>query len=70
MLLKKLTLSQINAMPTIEEGHTEDLKYESKSIRIWLSRMKKEDGMPYDNQVIVEKAIKGQWETIDQYQAK
>jgi hypothetical protein len=42
-----------------------DLKF-----RIWLSRMTKEDGMPYDNQVTVEVLENGNWKEVDQYQAK
>lgn len=68
----KFTLKELENMETISQGHTDDLKYESDSIRIWLSRMTTEDGMPYNNQVTVEfYNPKGYaWETIDEYQAK
>jgi hypothetical protein len=62
-------------VPTISEGHTSDLKWDTGRTRVWLSRMTKEDGMPYDNQVIVETrqhaASKGPlWKTTLKYQAK
>jgi hypothetical protein len=77
---RNYTLAELEALPTISQGHTDDLKVEAYDIdkktkeittgtRIWLSRMTKEDGMPYDNQVTVEK-LKGGYvsATREQYQ--
>ena len=69
------TLAQLEALPTINEGHTSDLKWDTGRTRVWLSRMAKGDGVPYDNQVIVETrqhaASKGPlWKTTLKYQAK
>ncbi len=47
-------LKTLETMPTIRQGHTDDLKIETKNTRVWLSRMTIEDGMPHNNQVTVE----------------
>jgi hypothetical protein len=68
------TLEELESMPTISKGHTDDLKYEDDDTRVWLSRMTVEDGMPYNNQVTVEKyeEIDGSWiwHTVDEYEAE
>jgi len=66
----RYSLTEMNAMTTISEGQFDDLKYDEGGIRVWLSRMTREDGMPYNNQVTVEKLKEGRWEEIDVYQAK
>lgn len=73
-------------MPTIHQGHTDDLKIETqgggtkdtRATRVWLSRLTVEDGQPYNNQVTVEQYLPGngksnfgyQWVTTEQYEAK
>ena len=68
------TLAQLEALPAISEGHTSDLKWDTGRTRVWLSRMTKEDGMPYDNQVTVEvrqpAGKSPEWKTALKYQAK
>ena len=74
---KEMTLSMLNALPTLSQGHTDNLKFEDHNTRIWLSRMTKEDGMPYDNQVTVEmyrhkvtaKTDTWKWDIVKHYQA-
>lgn len=68
----KYTLAELEAMPTISKGHMDDLKAEIENIRIWLSRMTVEDGMPYNNMATVEfyNPKNYAWETIAEYQAK
>lgn len=68
----KYTLAQLEALPTIKQGHTDDLKIESGNGRVWLSRMTIEDGQPYNNQVTIERFndAKGRWETVTSYEAK
>jgi hypothetical protein len=51
-------LSTLEALPTLSESQADDLKIETLSQRIWLSRMTIEDGMSYDNQMTVEQ-LKG-----------
>jgi hypothetical protein len=69
---ERFTLEELENMETISQGHMEDLKFDNGSIKIWLSRMTKEDGMPYDNQVTVEfyNPKNYKWETIDEYEAR
>lgn len=76
------TLKQIEALPTIKQGHTDDLKIETKDMRIWLSRLTKEDGIAFDNQVTIEKLYRAtassrksssfgtRWMTYKEYEAK
>jgi len=64
------SLQELNKMDTIMEGHSEDLKYDKKHIRIWLSRMTIEDGMTYNNEVSVEVRVNDQWSIVDTYEAK
>lgn len=67
-----MKLSTLEKKPTIRQGHTDDLKIETKNRRVWLSRLTVEDGMPYNNQVTEEiyNVPKGRWETLKQYEAK
>lgn len=65
-----ISLHQLNSLSTLKQGHTDDLKMESAICRIWLSRLTKEDGMPYDNQVTEEELVNGEWLTVRQYEAK
>lgn len=52
---KTYSLKELEAMPTLSQGQFDDLKIETPKMRIWLSRMTKEDGQPYNNQVSIEK---------------
>ncbi len=47
-------LAELEALPTLSQGQTDDLKVESENKRVWLSRMTIEDGQPYNNMVTVE----------------
>ena len=69
-MTKKYTAKELEKLPTISESQADDLKVEVKGkTRIWLSRMTKEDGMPYDNQITEEKYDKksGSWKTVREY---
>lgn len=76
----KYALNYLKSKKTISESQADDLKIEKKpsenkgvGVRVWLSRMTVEDGMPYDNQVTVEKYSKStgyKWKTISQYRPK
>lgn len=68
--MNKYTLSELEAMPTIMQGHFDNLKVEGEGVRVWLSRMTEADGMEYNNQVSVEVYIKNTWETVDEYEAE
>lgn len=66
-----MKLKTLKNKKTITQGHTDELKIETKTRRVWLSRMTKEDGAPYDNQVTEEvyNAHRGTWETLKTYKA-
>lgn len=63
-------LKDIEKIATIHQGHTDDLKIDTGTMRVWLSRLTIDDGMPYNNQVTVELLQNGSWITIEEYQAK
>ena len=64
------TLAELEALPTIEQAWTGDLKAKAPKKRVWLSRMTVADGAPYDNQVTIETYTNGSWAPILTYQAK
>lgn len=64
------TFQTLNRLPTLRQGQADDLKFESATTRVWLSRLGKEDGQPYDNQVTVEQFDGKSWETVEQYEAE
>ena len=64
------TLAELEEMPTIESGYTDDLKWQSDTRKVWLSRMTKEDGLPWDNMVTVEILVAGAWIEVEWWEAK
>lgn len=68
MARNKYTAEQLEEMETIHEGHYDNLKIDTGSMRVWLSRMTVADGMPYNNQVTIEILENGQWVTVDKYE--
>lgn len=64
----KYTTKKLESMKTISEGHFDNLKIDTGETRVWLSRMTIEDGMPYNNQVTIEKLVNGCWVISEQYQ--
>lgn len=70
---KHFSLRELLDKPTIRIGQTDDLKFETPSTRVWLSRLTKADGMECDHQVTVECREDGpegtKWITVEQYQA-
>lgn len=66
-----IELAVLEALPTLSEAHTADLKIESddKTERVWLERVGRDSGMPYDNMVTVEFLLNGKWVTIAEYEA-
>lgn len=67
---KKHSLAELQALPTLQQSHTDNLKKDTGKERVWLSRMTVADGMPYNNQVTVEVYSNGKWNTVDTYQAQ
>ena len=69
--LTKYSLAELEEMETISQSHEDNLKVETENVRVWLSRMTIEDGMPYNNQVTVEilNPKNYNWEIVEQYEA-
>jgi hypothetical protein len=67
--LSCLTLSELEMIDTIEQGHTDDLKIHDNGFKVWLCRCDTYDGMPYDNAVTVEKLIDNRWVEVLIYEA-
>lgn len=67
--LRTFSLTELLTLPTLSQGQFDDLKIEKGVTRVWLSRMTKADGMPYNNQVTVERIVNGNWKQLQQYQA-
>lgn len=51
----------LEMLPTIEAGHTADLKVQTSDLRVWLSRCTTEDGEPFDRTIYVEALRGGRW---------
>lgn len=62
-------LKELETLPTLCTAQADDLKVETDTKRIWLSRCGVADGMPYDNQVSVEVYKGNRWEVVETYQA-
>lgn len=63
------SLKDLHGIKTLSKSHFEDLKVETETERVWLSRCTTEDGEEFNNKVIVEKPINGYWEVTEIYQA-
>lgn len=67
METQQWTAAELEDMPTLAQGQTCNLKVDDGETRVWLCRCGVEDGMPYDNQITVERLVKGRWETVGEY---
>jgi len=65
--LPRFTARELRSFPTISSSQADDLKVDTGTERVWLSRMTVEDGAPYNNQVTVEKLRAGRWVMVRQY---
>ena len=64
------SLQQLITLPTIGDSQFDNLKIETETTRVWLSRCGVEDGEPYPNKVTIEERINGSWKITNIYQAK
>ena len=62
------TASYLADLPTLAVGQTCNLKIDTGDMRVWLCRCGVADGMPYDNQVTIERLVNGRWATLDTYE--
>jgi hypothetical protein len=67
--MKRFSLAELEALPTLHSGQYDNLKVEKGTIRVWLSRMTVGDGAPCNNQVTVEDVQNGRRVTVDEYEA-
>jgi len=66
----RYSLADLKAAETLGSAQYDNLKFDDGQTRVWLSRMTRADGAPYNNQVTVEKLQGGKWVTTDEYQAR
>ena len=66
--MRKFTAKELEAMPTLNSGHFDDLKVDGNNTRIWLSRCGIVDGAKFDNLVVVESFKNGYWIVTEEYQ--
>ena len=57
------TREELEAMPTISTGWTDDLKVDTGRMRIWVSRLTVEDGVSEDHEITIEQfdPVSGRW---------
>lgn len=67
--MDRFTLRQMEAFQTLSQGQYANLKVNGPTLRVWLARVGKDDGAPYDNGVTVERLINGKWTIVDEYEA-
>ncbi len=56
------TAAELRQLPTIREGHNDNLKLENERFRAWITR---EPGM---NTVLIEERRRGRWVTVEEYE--
>jgi len=61
------TTNDLQDLPTLSTGQVDNLKVQTEDTRVWLCRSGKADGMPYDNQISIERLVDGRWITTDTY---
>jgi len=64
----EFTAKYLRSLPTLCTGQADDLKVETSTMRVWISRCTVEDGEPFDDKVTVERLRNGRWEVADEYQ--
>ena len=65
MIKQTYTVEELQAMPTLCQGQTDDLKVDDGNNRVWLSRMTLADGEIY--QIHHEECIGSQWVIVSEY---
>lgn len=69
--LSSIPLSAWQQMPTLEQGWTDNLKFESSRFRVWTSRMHLEDyagdrEMYSRERLTIEQCVNGRWVPLDE----
>lgn len=63
----RYTLKHLDSLPTLSQGHVDDLKIDNVWERIWLSRLTRADGVEFDHMVTVERLTDDGWAIEDEY---
>ena len=63
----RYTVKELQDRETISAGQTDNLKIDTGTVRVWLSRCGVEDGNIKDNLITIERLINGSWEIVDLY---
>lgn len=63
----RYSASELESMPTLSQGWTDDLKIQTTTKKVWLARVGVEDGMPFNDGVTVETLRNGRWEETEYY---
>jgi len=63
------TLDELESLPTLSVGQADNLKVDTGTVRVWLSRCTVDDGEPYNNKVTIECLNDGVWQRRKTYQA-
>lgn len=63
-------LAYLKSLATICSSQADDLKIEENGFRVWLSRVKIEDGMPFDNAVTIEILTQDKWVEVSCFPAE
>lgn len=61
------TARHLARLPTLATGQADDLKVDTGTERVWLSRCTMDDGEPCDNKVTVERLEGGRWVEVEFY---
>ena len=59
--------TDLEAMPTLSTGQSDNLKVDDGTERVWLSRCTVADGEPYNNRITHEHLRNGRWEEGESY---
>ena len=65
--MERQSFKKLSARTTVIQGHMADLKIETKTHRVWLSRCTRADGEWCDNPVTVEGLHRGNWVVMEEY---
>lgn len=61
------TTAELEAMPVLSQGWTDNLHVHTHKVKYWLARGDRTSGHPYDNTVTIERMENGCWITVCEY---
>ena len=66
--MPRYTAADLKDLPTLAQGQADNLKLDDGETRVWLCRCGVADGMPYNNQITIERLVDGRWITVETYE--